>query len=380
MYHLRYQMVPAIDAVGRNPQGQGARGRLMGSKARQDGMTGPATVPKESIARLAEIAVGTCAAVRPGERLLVLTDTGGDPALADALADAGHRAGAEVIVLRFERVDTITMIPERVAAAMLSSDVVIPVCKSRILYSDAVRNLKATGRMLYMADVPTELFLRPVVLDADYEALARLASAFQKILGGDHELHVSSARGTEATMTIVASRDLALSICRAHERGDHDYLPGGAWFGCPVERTVNGRFVIDCSIEPGVSGGLLNEPIALTYRDGWLVSVEGGPEAREFEAWLDSCDEQIRGFSHNGGGFNRAASRVGNLMEDERILGAFNIAGGNNTLGWPGTNRSRFHFDGMILRASYSVDGVPVCDDGHFVHPLLVAAGGGALR
>jgi leucyl aminopeptidase (aminopeptidase T) len=342
-------------------------------------MTGDAvTVSKESIARVADIAVATCAAVQPGERLLVLTDTGGDPDLADAIADAGRQAGAEVILLRFEQVDTITKIPERVATAMAGSDVVIPVCKSRILYSDAVRTVKVNGRMLYMADVPTEFFLRPVVLDADYEALGRLAAAFKTILGGDHELHVSSARGTEATMTMVASRNLALSICRASQRGDHDYLPGGAWFGCPLERSVNGTFVIDCSIEPGVSGGVLNEPIVLTYRDGWLVSIDGGPEAQEFQAWLDSRDDQIRGFSHNGAGFNRAASRIGNLMEDERIMGAFNIAGGNNTLGWPGTNQSKFHFDGMILRASYSVDGVPLCEEGRFVHPALVAAIDGA--
>jgi leucyl aminopeptidase (aminopeptidase T) len=225
-----------------------------------------------------------------------------------------------------------------------------------------------------MADFPTELFLRPVVLDADYDALGRLAGAFSSLLSGDHELHVESTRGTNATMTMIASRNLALSICRARSRGEHDYLPGGAWFGCPLEGSVNGSFVVDCSIEPGVSGGILNEPIALTYRDGRLVSIEGGVEAREFQAWLDSKDEQIRGFSHNGAGFNRAASRIGNLMEDERIMGAFNIAGGNNTLGWPGTNQSRFHFDGMILNATYSVDGVPLCEDGQFVHPELLAA------
>jgi leucyl aminopeptidase (aminopeptidase T) len=331
-------------------------------------------VSKESLAKVAEIAVAKCAAVQPGERLLVLTDTGGDPDLSDAIADAGSRAGAEVVVLRFDKVETISEIPERVAAAMASSDVVIPVCKSRILYSDAVRNVKLTGRMLYMADFPTELFMRPVVLDADYDGLHRLAEAFSALLSGDHELRVESRRGTKATMTMVASRDLALSTCRAHSRGDHDYLPGGAWFGCPIEESVNGTFVIDCSIEPGVTGGVLNEPIALTYRDGQLVAIEGGAEAREFQAWIDSRDAQLRGFSHNGAGFNRAASRIGNLMEDERIMGAFNIAGGNNTLGWPGTNQSRFHFDGMMFDATYSVDGVLLCEDGQFVHPALLAA------
>jgi leucyl aminopeptidase (aminopeptidase T) len=329
------------------------------------------TSGRDALWSVAEIAVETCANVRRGERLLVLNDTGGDPALAEALAAAGRGRGAEVLVLTFDRVESITRIPKRVELLMAASDVVIPVCKSRILYSEAVRKAQQNGRVLYMADVSTDLFLRPVVLDADYDELARLARAFEPILAGDHVLRVTSPKGTEATMQMIADRQLALSVCRAHHRGDHDYLPGGAWFGCPLERSVNGTFAVDCSIEPGVRGGLLTEPVALTYRDGWLVDVQGGPQAREFKAWLDDCDDEIRGFAHNGGGLNRAASPVGNLMEDERIIGAFNVAGGNNTLGWPGTNRSKYHFDGMILNASYYVDGVPVCVDGAFVHPAL---------
>jgi leucyl aminopeptidase (aminopeptidase T) len=323
---------------------------------------------------VAEIAVGECARVRPNERLLVLTDTSGDPALADAIADAGRRRGAEVILMRFEQVEMITKIPNRVEAAMAISDVVIPVCKSRILYSNAIKKARANGRVLYMADVATDLFLRPAVRSADYDELARLGHAFKEILGGNHVVRVTSPSGTQATMQMVTDRDLVVSVCRAHKQGDHDYLPGGAWFGCPLEQSVNGSFVIDCSIEPGVQGGLLTEPIALHYKDGWLVAIEGGSQAQEFQAWLDACDEDIRGVAHNGGGFNRAASPIGNLMEDERITGAFNIACGNNTMGWPGKNHSKYHFDGMILRSSYWVDDVPVCENGKFVHPLLNAA------
>ncbi len=156
--------------------------------------------------------------------------------------------------------------------------------------------------------------------------------------------------------------------------GGHDYLPGGAWFGCPDEPSVSGTFVIDCSMEPGVTGGIVDEPVVIEFQEGKIVSLTGGTAAEEFKSWLDSCDKKIWSVAHNGGGFNAKASRIGNLMEDERILGTFNIAGGNNRSGWPGTNDSAFHWDAMMLSATYSLDGVPICEEGVFVHPVLVAA------
>ena len=70
--------------------------------------------------------------------------------------------------------------------------------------------------------------------------------------------------------------------------------------------------------------------VVLEFREGRITSIDGGAQAAEFRSWLDACDEKISNVAHNGGGFNAAASRIGNLMEDERILGTFNIAGGNN--------------------------------------------------
>jgi leucyl aminopeptidase (aminopeptidase T) len=331
----------------------------------------------EALAKVADIAVRQCAGVRPGERLLVLTDTAGDPQLADLIAAAGRAQGAETLLISMPWAPTIHDIPPRVQEAVAASDVVIPVCRSRILYSSTIRNIPKTGRCLYMADVPTENFLRPVVLEADYQQLARYAEVFERIFSVDGELTVRTKAGTNATMTMRGHVPLSISSCRSHHKGDHDYLPGGAWFGCPIEESVNGTFVIDSSMEPGVAGGILTEPVVLTFRDGVLVDIDGGAQAREFEAWLDSCDDQIRGVAHNGGGFNAAAQRVGNLMEDERILGAFNIAGGNNQSGWPGKNSSSYHWDAMMLNATYSYNGVPICEDGVFVHPDLVAVAEG---
>jgi leucyl aminopeptidase (aminopeptidase T) len=329
------------------------------------------------VGRIAEIAIRECAGVRPGEKVLIVNDNAGDPEFAGLLTAFARDAGAEAVLVSFEFAPTIDDLPARVAGMITASDVVIPVCQSRILYSRAIKTAEQRGRVLYMADFPTEMLMRPVVREADYGQLARYGRVFEEILVPGGELHVTTAKGTAARMQMVPGRRLSVSTCRAHERGDHDYLPGGAWFGCPVEASVAGTFVIDCSMEPGVPGGVLSEPVVMEFREGRIVSLDGGPQAAQFREWLDSCDAKIWEVAHNGGGFNAAATRIGNLMEDERILGAFNIAGGNNQSGWPGANDSHFHWDAMMLEASYSLDGAPICEQGRFVHPALAAAARG---
>ena len=331
-----------------------------------------------AVSKIAEIAICDCARVRPGEKVLIVNDNAGDPEFAGLLTGFARDAGGEAVLVSFDYVPTIDELPERVAEMIVNSDVVIPVCQSRILYSRAIKTAEERGRVLYMADFPTEMLLRPVVSEADYGQLARYGAALEEIFAPGGDLRVTSPAGTDAVMQMVPGRRLSVSTCRAHNRGDHDYLPGGAWFGCPVEESVTGTFVIDCSMEPGVAGGIVTDPVVLEFREGRITRLDGGAQAAEFRSWLDACDEKIWNVAHNGGGFNAAASRIGNLMEDERILGTFNIAGGNNQSGWPGSNDSHFHWDAMMFQASYSLDGVPICEQGRFVHPLLAAAATGA--
>jgi aminopeptidase len=327
----------------------------------------------KDVARIAEIAIRDCAGVRPGEKVLIVNDNAGDAEFAALLTGYARDAGAEAISVSFEFAPTIDDLPARVAEMIMASDVVIPVCQSRILYSTAIKAAEQQGRVLYMADFPTESLLRPVVREADYGELARYGAAFEEIFAPGGELHVTTPAGTDARMRMAPGRRMSVSTCRVRDSGQHDYLPGGAWFGCPDEDSVTGTFVIDCSIEPGVPGGIVTEPVVMGFRAGRMVSLDGGAQAGQLRAWLESCDEKIWNVAHNGGGFNAAAARTGNLMEDERILGSFNIAGGNN-MGYPGTNDSHFHWDAMMLQATYTPDAATICDQGRFVHPVLVAA------
>ena len=244
------------------------------------------------VSRIARIAIQECAGVRPGESVLIVNDNAGDPALADYLAAEARQAGAEVMVVVFTYVSTILDLPPRVAEAIVSSDVVIPICQSRILYSAALRTARERGRVLYMADFPTEMLLRPVVREADYGQLAAYGSVFAELLTPGGQLRVTTPAGTDAVMQMVPGRRVSLSTCRVREAGQRDYLPGGAWFACPEETSVNGTFVIDCSMEPGVEGGVVNEPVVIEFREGTITHLGGGPQSGEFRRWLEGCDEK----------------------------------------------------------------------------------------
>ncbi len=133
------------------------------------------------LGRIAEIAIRDCAGIRPGEKVLIVNDNAGDAEFAALLTGFARDAGAEAVAVTFEFAPTIDDLPARVADMIVASDVVIPVCQSRILYSTAIKTAEKLGRVLYMADFPTEMLLRPVVREADYGELARYGQAFREI-------------------------------------------------------------------------------------------------------------------------------------------------------------------------------------------------------
>ncbi|MEG1537997.1 MAG: hypothetical protein RR387_06910, partial [Clostridiales bacterium] len=66
------------------------------------------------------------------------------------------------------------------------------------------------------------------------------------------------------------------------------------------------------------------------------------------------------------------ACYTGNLMEDERVWNAFCISGGTNVMNFLGKNTAKSHWDGMCDKITMVIDGVPICEDGKFIHPDLV--------
>ncbi|MEG2213823.1 MAG: hypothetical protein RRY35_08010, partial [Clostridiales bacterium] len=154
----------------------------------------------KKLEKVADIAVNIGAAVQPGEKVLILGDTGSDERVMDMFMYKCQEVGAEALKMSMHFMEQVTKIPERVGQAMAECDVIFPFTKSQILYSDAIFNARKVARILYMADLETHNMIRPVVLDTDFYQMSKVGKAMQSLIKQAHKIEVCSKNGTKAEM------------------------------------------------------------------------------------------------------------------------------------------------------------------------------------
>ena len=89
--------------------------------------------------------------------------------------------------------------------------------------------------------------------------------------------------------------------------------------------------VVDGSIlAPGIN--LLNEPVTMTVRNGFVVDIRGGEQATRFADILRNAkDPNVYNIAELGIGMNPKAELRGSMVEDEGCMGTIHIAVGTNT-------------------------------------------------
>ena len=171
-----------------------------------------------ALARGARTLVETCAAVKPGERLLVVTDTGRPFAVAEAIALAGERAGAEVTTIIMQPIATGHEPPAPVRGAMLAADVILAPVSGSLFHTTAAREAAAAGaRLLSVTEVTEDLLIDGACL-ADFEAVAPTAEAVRTLLSSASEVHVTAPGGTDVMMSL-AGREAMKVTGMAREPG-----------------------------------------------------------------------------------------------------------------------------------------------------------------
>jgi len=141
----------------------------------------------------------------------------------------------------------------------------------------------------------------------------------------------------------------------------------------PNLESVNGRIVFDGSVS---THGLLKEPIYMTINSGKITKVEGGIQAKEFEAWMKSFNHpQMLKVAHLCYGFNPGAKLTGNIVEDERVWGSteWGIGCVGPTLIRPDGIPGPSHADGICLNTSVWLDGRKIMAEGKLIDLELLA-------
>jgi leucyl aminopeptidase (aminopeptidase T) len=310
----------------------------------------------------AHVAVRDCMAIRPGERVLVITD---EPLrkIGYALWEAARDIGAEAILTEIiPRGSHGEEPPEPVGKLMgLVDAVLIPTSKS-LSHTDSRREACTKGvRIATLPGITEDIMIR--TLSADYRVIGERSKRIAEILGRGSIIRIRTGRGTDITLFIegrVGYADTGLN----HNPGDFSNLPAGEGYIAPLEGRSEGVIVVDGSMA-GI-GRLEGEEIRIVVKDGFAVEITGGEAARRLLSIMNPFGRLAFNVAELGIGTNDKAIVTGNVLEDEKAMGTVHIAfGDNKSMG--GTIRVASHLDGVIMRPSVYVDGEPIMEEGRFL-------------
>ena len=306
--------------------------------------------------------VRTCMGVKSKEKVLIITDKA-MMNIANRMEKEVKKIGAKVdlISVKAPKING-TEPPKSVAKAMLGYDVILMPTSSSFSHTKA--RLDATKKGIRIASMPriTEDMMKRCIV-VDYKQMKRDAHVLSDILDKGKWVTIETKKGT----------DLSFSIKNriAHGRSGGVFTQKGKWGNLPeaessigpVERTANGKLVVDGSIA-GI--GKVDKNVVLEFRRGNVVRISGGKVAKKFEKILHKVGPKAKIIAELGIGVNEKAKITGNVLEDEKIKGTCHIAVGNNIL-YGGKNSVQLHIDSVIKKPTISVDGRVIIREGKFL-------------
>lgn len=307
------------------------------------------------------IAVRDCMGVRPGERVLVVTDA---PlrTIGYATFEAARELTTEVLLVEMTpRQSNGAEPPAEVAALMTQFDVVLCPTSKSLTHTDSRRAASAKGvRVATLPGVTEEVMVR--CMNADYTEIAARTFRICDLMRQTKVVRVTAPAGTDVTLPI-EGREAHASSGLFREKGLWGNLPTGEAYLAPLEGLSNGIVVVDGSM---ASVGMVDQPIRIVVKDGYATDITGGASARRLVELLEPHGKDARTVAEFGVGTNDRAILTGVILEDEKVMGTIHIAfGDNKSMG--GSVRVASHLDGLIKQPTVWFDDRKVMEGGRLL-------------
>ena len=299
--------------------------------------------------------------VKPGERLVIVTDFERPRSITDLLTTTAAVYGLQPVIVTMPARDMGgEEPPASVAAAMREADCIIVQTSHSLTHTNAERDaLRAGARVCNIREVDEEMMVRGG-MTADYEEVDRITRRGVELLAAATRARLTTPEGTDLTIDLTGRPAFALSGF-AREPGTFSGLPDGEAAIAPVEGRTEGVLVNPYLIE---KIGQVTEPFRLEVRDGRIVSVDGGAQAQALSAILARKDPGARNFAAELAlGTNPACRIIPKSREIKKRLGQAHVALGDN-LSLAGTVDSAIHLDIIMLRPTVILDDDVVILDG----------------
>ena len=300
-----------------------------------------------------------CVSLRAGENILIITDMVQEN-IAKVLAAAAVERGAEVVVsVMNPRKKAGEEPPKMIAESMMHADVILIPVSYSVTHTYAVKAAAENGaRILVLTDFTEEMLISGGI-EADFQAIKPVCKAVADALEKGKKVHLTSPGGTDLWFDTTGRRGNAL-YCIV-EPGEFSTIPTIEANTTPVEGTANGRIVADASI-PYLGIGVLDEPVVVEVKDGFITSITGGRQAEVLKKDLASHnDPNCYNIAELGVGLNPQCRMCGIMLEDEGVIGTAHIGIGTSiTLG--GITKAPIHYDLLMWNPRIEVDGKVIID------------------
>jgi aminopeptidase len=350
--------------------------------------------------QLAELLVDTCIGVQPGWQVIVVGSPPGRPLLEEVVRVLAERDAYPLLRLMF---DDASLTPKAWArtASLDRLAIPAPLDVHAIESCDAMIAVVSPENTRDAVDIPAERMA--AIQEAYRPALERFISHEVPWVGcqyptpalaqeagmATHEFadflygaclrdwHAERERMqryadcfdmADAVRIVGTETDLRLSLAGRSMKVDAGgaNIPGGEFFGCPVEDSAEGTIAFNEF--PAVYLGREMNGIRLRFEGGRVADASAETNEAFLLETLDS-DEGARRLGELGIGCNPGITRyMRNTLFDEKIDGTVHVALGNGFPDLGGANVSRLHWDIVkdlrLPGARIELDGEVVQQDG----------------
>jgi leucyl aminopeptidase (aminopeptidase T) len=305
----------------------------------------------------ARTAVKTCMGVKKGEVVLILTDTEKE-SIGEALYEVATEVKAEAILVKMQpRTRHGEEPPRAIAEMMKNADVVIAPTMYSVTHTQARKRANRSGARIATMPGIIPRMMSSGGMTADFKEMAKGVKRLAKILEGTKKLTIITGLGTDFEVRVEGRRWFKdTGIC--HKKGEFMNLPAGEVFIAPKEGTANGKLVID-----GAFWEILEDPVTIDVKDGFAKRITG---TKEIAKQISKRGKEGRNIAEVGIGMNPKAKIIGNVLEDEKVMGTVHVAlGDNSTFG--GKVRAGIHIDGIINKPTFIADDEVIMEDGKLI-------------
>jgi leucyl aminopeptidase (aminopeptidase T) len=357
----------------------------------------------EDLMKAAEVAINEALAVKNGEHVLIITNPLKDVyKVSQALYVASAKAGASpVLMTQPKKLSFDYAEPAVINAIKTEPEVVISISAERLgkdkealknlykgldgkpyahIFDHLLHGLKKI-RAFWSPTVTTDIFVRTVPID--YSELRNNCAKISQLMKDAKEVHVETALGTDISVGIRGRKPKA-DDGDFSTPGKGGNLPSGEVYISPELGASNGTLVFDGSITLDKTL-VIKEPIKIQVKDGFATKIGGKNEAKKLSKYIEQAekkpfemvkkgeldDAKAKEYSKNarsigelGIGLNPKAKIVGNVLEDEKVLGTVHFAIGSN---YDQDALALIHSDGIIKQPTVTIDGKVLMKQGKII-------------